>query len=519
MLEKDNIQFFDISQLEITEGIEKRATESYLRKELEQRFPDERFGQIHVTLNSSGKYQAKVSLIEKFFGGGKPIEGLPPYYEVEIFHQTGKFEEQLIVWSPLAWNDRFAGTAGGGTGIGGRGYLTRPNNTQRGWTVPFAVMNGFTAATMYAGNIEGWNDFTIDAKTGELQRDLYENWRLRSTHNMTVFGKAVTEILHNRPIRYSYMNGGSGGGRQSLMEVQNYPDDYDGVWASCPAINWHKFLMGGYWPEVVMNENHHFLSAKKNRFYLEAVWQENGGKDAYFHLNKCKEFDPYAYVGTKTKGGIITELDAEVMKEILDGPRRANGEQMWYGFRPGVQNWQRVIPIGTYYYPLFGHRVKPFLLGPIYLKWITNQPDDDFRNMTRNQYEKLYDLGLEKFSDNLGDNPNLLAFANKGGKLMIDHGLDDPLIPVDGTLDYLKKLKDFFGGWDALDGFLRAYITPGDNHGNCWGNGPGLTESDGMRALMLWVEEGQAPEEIRKVQINQKTGEIIEEGVQTPFRM
>lgn len=121
---------------------------------------------------------------------------------------------------------------------------------------------------------EGWNDHTIDSKTGELQQDLYENWRLRSTHNMTMFGKAVTEILHDRPIRYSYMNGGSGGGRQCLMEVQNYPEDYDGVWASCPAINWHKFLMGGYWPEVVMQEQNHFLNAKR----ISSFWRRSGMK-------------------------------------------------------------------------------------------------------------------------------------------------------------------------------------------------------------------------------------------------
>ena len=168
---------------------------------------------------------------------------------------------------PISWNDRFAGTAGGGTGIGGRGYLTVPDNTTRGWTVPYAVMNGFTAATIYAGNIEGWHDYTLDSKTGKFNTELYENWRVRSTHHMTIFGKAVAEILHDRPVKYAYMNGGSGGGRQSLMEVQNYPRDYNGVWASCPAINWNHFLLGGLWPEIVMKEHKHFLSAKKESVF------------------------------------------------------------------------------------------------------------------------------------------------------------------------------------------------------------------------------------------------------------
>ena len=217
MLERDRYQFMDISGLKKTEGIEKRASEEYIRRELQKRFPKEKFPVIKVVRNDTGRYQAKASLIEKAFGAGKPVEGLLPYYEVEIHHGTGSHTEELIVWSPLAWNGRFAGTAGGGTGIGGRSYLTRPDNTTRGWTVPYAVMNGFTAATMWAGNSKGTKDYVIDSKTGKFDRELYENWRVRSTHHMTVFGKAVAEILHGRPVKYAYMNGGSGGGRQSLI--------------------------------------------------------------------------------------------------------------------------------------------------------------------------------------------------------------------------------------------------------------------------------------------------------------
>ena len=33
---------------------------------------------------------------------------------------------------------------------------------------------------------------------------------------MTVFGKAVAQILHDRPVKYAYMNGGSGGGRNQI---------------------------------------------------------------------------------------------------------------------------------------------------------------------------------------------------------------------------------------------------------------------------------------------------------------
>ena len=517
MLEEDNYRFWDTSNLINTENIDQRANPVYIKEKLEELFPDELFLSVNVVHNISGKYKARASWIERVFGAGKAIEGLPEYYEVEVIHSTGEFEEHLIVWSPVAWNDRFSGTAGGGTGIGGRGYLTKPKDTQRGWTVPYAVMNGFSAATIYAGNIDGWDDHTIDKKTGKLNRELYENWRVRSTHNMTIFGKAITEILHQRPIKFSYMNGGSGGGRQSLMEVQNYPGDYDGVWASCPAINWNRFLLAGFWPVVVMNEYNHFLTANKNQYFLDKVYELNGGKEAYYKLEYIPEFDPMCCIGEETPDGVITEMDALVMKEILDGPVAENGERFWYGFIPGVKNWQKVIPIGTYYYPLFGKKVKPFLLGPIYAKWITENPKSDFSKMKKKEYFDLYRNSIAKFSDNDGNNVSIEKFVEAGSKLIIDHGIDDPLIPVDGTLDYYNKLKKHFG-IEKLDSFFRLYITPGDNHGNCWGNGPGITESAGLKALIDWREKGISPEEIRKVKVNKKTGELIEEGPQRPYR-
>ena len=98
---------------------------------------------------------------------------------------------------------------------------------------------------------------------------------------------------------------------------------------------------------------------------------------------------------------------------------------------------------------------------------------------------------------------------------MIDHGLDDPLIPVDGTIDYYERMKALMGV-DKVNEFCRLYLGPGDNHGNCIGNGPGISESDGMRAMMDWVENGAAPGTIRVVRLDRKTGEMISEGTREP---
>ena len=100
---------------------------------------------------------------------------------------------------------------------------------------------------------------------------------------------------------------------------------------------------------------------------------------------------------------------------------------------------------------------------------------------------------------------------------MIDHGWDDPLIPTMGTIDYYERMVQIVGGREQADKFCRLYITPGDNHGNCVGNGPGITQTDGIKALINWVEHGVAPEAIRVVQVDKKTGKTICERTQMPY--
>ncbi len=518
MLEKDKVVFLNTNDLKKTEDISSRASSSFILQQLQNRFPDDVFEDVNVTLYDQGRYGKKANLLERLWGSETLITGLPAFYEVSLFHSTGQHREELIVWSPIAWNDRFAGTAGGGIGTGGRTYLTVPNNTSRGWTVPYAVMNGFTAATIYAANSKGVRDFTV-RKDKKLDRELYENWRIRSTHNMTLFGKAIAEILHGRKVKYSYMNGGSGGGRQSLMEVQNYPDDYDGVWASCPAINWHRFLLGGLWPQIVMKEHGCFIDADMNQFFVDSVHEKYGGDEAYYKNPMKPEFNAYELVGRQYKNKTITEKDAEVMNEIWKGPHRRNGEMLWYGYYPGVRNWQVGIPIGTYYYPFLNRkRIKPFILGPYYARWIKEDLSFDTDSLDWDSYVRLFDEGAIKFSDNLADNVGIDDYVRRGGKLLIDHGMDDPLIPTEGTIDYYRRLCDHFGSKKAVDAFCKVYILPGDSHGNCWGNGPGITQSAGMQALMDWVEKGIEPDGLRKVRVDRKTGELLEEGIQHPFK-
>lgn len=346
MKERDNIHFFDTSTLTETAGIRQRCSQAYVQKALAERLPGDRFKVTAVTINETGSYKAKLNWLVKLLWNNGKVTGLPPYCEVLIEHCTGTEWENIIVWSPLAWNDRFAGTAGGGTCTGGVSQITQPNNGQRGWTLPFAVINGFTAATCDAGNEKYGSNWAVD-KNGQVVRERMENWRANATHNMTVFGKAVAEILHERPIQYAYMNGGSGGGRQSMVEAQEFPEDYDGIWASCPAINWTKFLIAGFWPMAAANEHKAPLKYHKLTAFAKAVQESVGGSEKYYQMSGRVAFDPFTLVGQKTKQGVITQADAAVIQDMWDGPHRANGFGM--GSAPAPSIGVRVCPFSPFH--------------------------------------------------------------------------------------------------------------------------------------------------------------------------
>ena len=75
MKERDNIHFFDTSVLTETDGIRQRCNAEYVAAALRERLPEERFRIASVTVNETGRYQAKLHwLIRLLWTSGK-IEG------------------------------------------------------------------------------------------------------------------------------------------------------------------------------------------------------------------------------------------------------------------------------------------------------------------------------------------------------------------------------------------------------------------------------------------------------------
>jgi feruloyl esterase len=86
------------------------------------------------------------------------------------------------------------------------------------------------------------------------------------------------------------------------------------------------------------------------------------------------------------------------------------------------------------------------------------------------------------------DASNLSQVRARGGKVLVYHGVSDPIFSIDDSKNWYDRLKSRSGGDDD---FARLYPVPGMGH--CSG-GPATDQADFISPLVAWVERGQAPQ-------------------------
>ncbi len=382
------------------------------------------------------------------------------------------------------WNGRFQGVGGGGFSGGNPAGVRAP------------ATQGFAAGSTDTGHEGGSGSFALDGN-GRLNWQLIRDNAYLGIHEMTVTGKALAQTFYGTAPARAYFNGCSTGGRQGLMEAQRYPDDYDGVMAGAPAINWTRLHPEQLWGSLVMLEAKNFLPMCKFNAAAAAATaacdELDGVKDGVIEDPARCTYDPRALAGTSAGPcGAFTEADADVIRKIWDGPKRQDGTFLWYGLTRGADFGGLS---GTQGDPPQG---RP---NPITLDWfrffLTQNPQWDWKAISRGAYEQLWDQSVEQFSAVIAtDNPDLSAFRNRGGRIVMWHGQSDQLIYPGGSIDYYNRVAKQMGGAAKAGEFFRFFLAPGVAH--C-GGGPGPAPTGQLAALIDWVENGKAPERLAAI--------------------
>ena len=303
---------------------------------------------------------------------------------------------------------------------------------------------------------------------------------------MTVAGKAVTQLYYPSPLRYSYFNGCSTGGREGLMEAQRYPADYNGIVSGSPAINWTKFIPSELWPELVMLQGRDFLPGCKEQAFTDAVIAACADGSGVIENPAACRFNPFQLVGRVTPCGTITRADAAVVERIWDGPA-VDGKHLWYGLEPGTS--LSGLAATTTSNGTTGPVAFPVSVG-WFQYWLTQNPGFNWETLTYQQFLRYFEQSVAEFAFPIAtDNPDLGAFERDGGKILIWHGLDDQLIFPQGTINYYQRVRETLGAQNTAT-FARLFIAPDAQH--CT-PAAGPAPANPLQDVVNWVEHGQAP--------------------------
>jgi hypothetical protein len=316
----------------------------------------------------------------------------------------------------------------------------------------------------------------------------------RATHRTTIVGKAIVEAFYGKPPEHSYFMGCSTGGRQGLVSAQRFPGDFDGIIAGAPVIQEGGTVMSFLWTlrSLAAPDGSSIFDeaalAVLHKGALAALDARDGRSDGVIDDPRLP-FDP-ASLQCKAgqEGDCLTGDQVRAAQRIYAGPKNTKGDPLYFGggFLPGSEKgWRAFMPIGG---PAGAERS-----GVDTARYIQSDFGPEWR-ATDFDFDRDPDRLREMESYYSASNPDLRAYRDAGGKLLIYHGWADARVAPLNSVDYHQAVTRAMGGAEATRDFARLVMVPGMEH--CWG-GDGPFAIDYISAMEAWVERGEAPDTLR----------------------
>ena len=431
-----------------------------------------------------------------------------------------KFQVNL----PANWNNKAMMFGGGGyngtiaTGVGNvpAGPADKPAPLARGYAT-------FGSDSGHQANANGSRDGTFGANDEALKN--FSSDALKKTRDVAI---AIIKARYANTVQKTYFAGGSTGGREALIAVQNWPQDFDGAIVLYPAWNAASLdLQFGRITRELAKPGAYPNRTKRKVLYdaaLAACDSLDGVVDGLVsNVNACNAtFNPSTATlnGTAIRcvGGTDTGdtclSDAQIAGfNVTNTPlvlnyTLASGETTYPGFNtwgtdfgiPGTGPLQPTVltlSLGTEQPanpmpPVAGASTPPYL-STFWDQWVRffvtrdatfNSLSLDPQNPGPLQARIVELTGIQDLNKS-----DLSAFQAKGGKVLMAHGSHDALVSTRATAQYWDRIRNTMGA-AKVDSFARYYEIPGYGHAvssvfnAAW---------DSLTTLENWVEKGTIP--------------------------
>jgi pimeloyl-ACP methyl ester carboxylesterase len=416
---------------------------------------------------------------------------------------TSAFDIRFQVNLPTMWNTKSLMFGGGGyngsipptTGNVYLGPVAKPVPLGQGY-VTFGSDSGHQA------NAAGSRDGSFGVSEEAINN--FDGDALKKTHDVALH---LVMKRYGRTPAQSYFIGESMGGREALIVIQRWPEDFDGAISIYPAWNvatlelqFGRLSRAFAQPGAYPNEN------KKKLLYdsvIAACDGLDGVQDGLVSNVDACLFNPAAI---RCAGGADTGdtclSDAQIAAydayntAITFNYALGSGETRYPGFNVyagadtrGFLNLGTTPPVNSPSNPSV--LTQPFW-GAFFEQWVRFfvTRDPGYNALTFDpQNPGVYQQRVSFLTTiQQANGTDLSAFQNKGGKLLLVHGKSDALVSPRATLDYYKRLVATMTA-EKVSSFARYYEVPGQGHVT----GAFATAWDSVKALEDWVERGVAP--------------------------
>jgi feruloyl esterase len=410
---------------------------------------------------------------------------------------------------PDEWNGKFVMGGGGG-------FVGSVVNTALGYGV---LQKGYATV----GTDTGHRGHPLDASWALNNLERVVSFGHQAVHRTAVTVKAFTVGYYGEDISRSLFFGCSRGGGQALMEAQRYPEDFDGIVAGAPAYNWtvemggrNAYLNQAMYPDpsdlsvaTITPEVEDWMG----RAVLSQCDLLDGIEDGILNnpLDCDVDVAEFACEDGETNA-CLTPAQLQAARRVYEG-LIIDGEQVFPGYAPGAKigaaGWARWITGGLgragggefqrgveSEYPSPVTPNAHFAFGNGVMKYLVfHDPDWDYSTYDFSSFHA--DVAAVASTLDATD-PDLDAFRERGGKLLLFNGWRDMALTPLGTIEYYEDVIECDAS--AADD-VRLILVPGMDH--CTG-GPGPSFVDWVDEIDRWVETGQAPEQVTAYWIDEQ---------------
>ncbi len=420
------------------------------------------------------------------------LTGLPPFCRIQgLSKPTSDSSIYFEVWLPASnWNGKFLSSGEGGL-AGALNYTS--DGLDGGLDV--LLRRGYATASTDTGHSEADKYWAI----GHPEKAL--DYLYRAKHLVTVASKGLIAAYYGRPPTHSYFNSCSNGGRQGLLEVQRYPDDYDGVVVGAPWNFQSRSAAGFAWDAQALRSPGAAIPNSKlpaiAAAALAACDANDGLVDGVIANPPTCSFDPGVLLCRATEtDSYLTQPQLAALLKLYSGPKNpSTGEPLFPGFEVGGEaSWSDIV----------GGPAAAGLGQRYFANFVFENAGWDLETFKFDRDVDVADAKVGRVGNAI--ETDLMAAKRRGVKIIQYQGWSDNELQPAYSPEYYNRVVERMGGLALTRSFYRLFMVPGLEHCD---SGPGANSFGGWgqqeppirdaahdleTALEEWVEKGVAPE-------------------------